>query len=357
MKRLSKIGGAVLHRLPPEIAHETALKALRYGLIWPQDQADLPILKQKCLGLQFPNPIGLAAGFDKNGAAVSSLLSQGFGSIEIGTVTPLPQTGNPKPRLFRLSEDKAIINRLGFNNLGVSEIARNLAHARPYAGIVGANIGPNRDSDDPLNDYRKCFTLLAPLVDYLVVNISSPNTPGLRAWQDKDSLNRLISTLLDRRAGLSNARGGSIPLLIKIAPDLSDRSRRHIASTALALKLDGLLISNTTVSRPKYLRSKHKSETGGLSGKPVFRTSTAILADMYRRVNGEVPLIGIGGVGSGEDAYTKLRAGASLIQFYTALVFDGPSIVPKIKSDLAAFLSADGFDNVSSVVGLDSSKY
>lgn len=352
-----KMGGAVLRRLPPETAHRIVLKLLQFGLISSKHQPDPPVLAHRCWGLDFNNPIGLAAGFDKDAEAVPSLLEQGFGAIEVGTVTPLPQAGNAKPRVFRLGEDDAVINRLGFNNHGVETIAKRLARAHPYSGIIGANIGPNRDSDDPFEDYRACFTRLAPLVDYLVVNISSPNTPGLRALQDRDSLNRLVSILQDRRAGLSNTRGGSIPLLIKIAPDLDERSRSHIASVALALNLDGLLVANTTTTRPSHLQSPARNEPGGLSGRPLFQSSTSLLADMYRRVDGSIPLIGIGGVSSGDDAYIKIRAGASLVQIYTALIYRGPSLISQIKSRLAARITADGFDNISSVVGVDASDY
>ena len=354
---LGEMGGAILRRLPPETAHHAALKMLRFGLASSDQESDPHVIAHRCWGLDFGNPIGLAAGFDKDAEAVSPLLAQGFGSIEVGTVTPLPQTGNRKPRVFRLSKDGAVINRLGFNNRGVEIIARRLARARPYRGVVGANIGPNKNSDNPLDDYRTCFTRLAPLVDYLVVNISSPNTPGLRAWQDQDSLSRLVSTLQDRRAGLSGSRGGSIPLLIKIAPDLDERSRGHIASVALAQNLDGLLIANTTVSRPSKLQSPSRMEPGGLSGRPLFQSSTSLLADMYRRVDGSIPLIGIGGVNSGDDAYLKIRAGASLVQLYTALIYHGPSLISRIKLRLAERLHADGFENISSVVGIDAADY
>ena len=353
----SKVGGTVLRQLPPETAHRIVLKILHFGLASSNRQSDPHILAHHCWGLHFNNPIGLAAGFDKDAEAVPSLLEQGFGAIEVGTVTPLPQAGNAKPRVFRLGEDDAVINRLGFNNHGVETIAKRLARAQPYRGIIGANIGPNRDSDDPFEDYRVCFARLAPLVDYLVVNISSPNTPGLRALQDRDSLNRLVSILQDRRAGLSSTRGGSIPLLIKIAPDLDERSRGHIASVALEQNLDGLLVANTTTKRPSHLRSPARNEPGGLSGRPLFQNSTSLLADMYRRVDGSIPLIGIGGVSSGDDAYIKIRAGASLVQLYTALVYRGPSLISEIKSGLTARITADGFDNISSVVGVDASNY
>lgn len=353
----STIGGNFLRRLPPEAAHLVALKILRLKLMTPKSQPDPPVLAQRCLGLEFKNPIGLAAGFDKNAEAVQPLLQQGFGSVEVGTVTPLPQAGNAKPRIFRLAQDRAIINRLGFNSIGVEVFTKRLARAQPFHGIIGANIGPNRDSDDPLEDYRVCFSRVAPLVDYLVVNISSPNTPGLRALQDRDNLNRLISTLQNRRAGLSNTKGRSIPLLIKIAPDLDERSRSHIASVAIAQNLDGLLVSNTTIMRPSHLKSRARNEAGGLSGRPLFARSTSLLADMYRRVQGSIPLIGIGGVSSGDDAYMKIRAGASLVQLYTALVYKGPGLISQIKAELAARIVTDGFDNISSVVGVDATKY
>jgi dihydroorotate dehydrogenase len=348
---------SILSQLPPEAAHALALNLLQFGLFPRKTKACSSALSQQCFGLDFLNPVGLAAGFDKDARGIRGLLRQGFGAVEIGTITPKPQKGNKRPRVFRLPEDCAVINRLGFNNDGVEKVARRLTKIYPYPGIVGANIGPNRDSDDPIEDYLICFMHLAPLVDYLVVNVSSPNTPGLRAWQGKNNLARLVSTLHDKRAGLTSSSGGNIPLLIKLAPDLDKHSRADIASIAVKCKVDGLLISNTTVGRPASLTSKKKQEPGGLSGRPLFTTSTSILADMYRRVNGEIPLVGIGGVSSGEDAYIKIRAGATLVQLYTALIYKGPRLIDDIKSTLAQHLAKDGFKNITAAIGIDSAKY
>ena len=348
---------SVLAQLPPEAAHSIALKVLQFGLFSHKAKRDPSALSQQCFGLDFLNPVGLAAGFDKNASVVPALLKHGFGAVEVGTITPKPQKGNKRPRVFRLREDSAVINRLGFNNEGLENAAQRLAKIYPHTGIVGANIGPNRDSDDPIEDYRICFMRLAPLVDYLVVNISSPNTPGLRAWQGKNNLSRLVSTLQDKRASLISSKGGSIPLLIKLAPDIDEQSRADIASVAVKCKVDGLLISNTTVKRPASLTSIKKQEPGGLSGRPLFKTSTNILADMYRRVNGEIPLVGIGGVSSGEDAYIKIRAGAALVQLYTALIYKGPQLVDNIKTSLAEHLANDGFKNITAAIGIDSTKY
>ena len=348
---------SILSRLPPEFAHALAIKGLELGLGLNKTLPDVTALSQECFGIHFGNPIGLAAGFDKNARGISTLLKQGFGFVEVGTITPRAQKGNSRPRLFRLPEDYAVINRLGFNNEGVEAVARRLAQIHPYKGIVGANIGPNKDSEDPIEDYRICFMRLAPLVDYLVVNISSPNTPGLRAWQGKNNLNKLISTLQDKRAGLTSNRGGNVPLLIKLAPDLDHQSRSDIASVAMRCKVDGLLISNTTLERPASLISSNRQEIGGLSGKPLFERSTKILADMYTRVNGEVALIGIGGITSGEDAYKKIRAGATVIQLYTALVYKGPNLIEEIKSTLAKCLARDGITNITSAIGLDAPTY
>ncbi|MBT07370.1 MAG: dihydroorotate dehydrogenase (quinone) [Rhodospirillaceae bacterium] len=348
---------SILSRLPPEIAHALAIKALEFGLGPNNPSPSAAALSQTCFGLHFANPVGLAAGFDKNARGVNTLLKQGFGSVEVGTITPKAQKGNTRPRLFRLPEDGAVINRLGFNNEGLEIAARRLSRIRPYKGIIGANIGPNRNSENPLDDYRTCLTKLAPLVDYLVVNISSPNTPGLRAWQSKENLHTLISTLQDKRAGLTSNAGQNVPLLIKLAPDLDRQSRADIAAVAIKCKVDGLLISNTTLDRPASLIGKNRAESGGLSGQPLFERSTQILADMYKRVNGDIALIGIGGVASGQDAYKKIRAGASIIQLYTALIYKGPELIEEIKSTLSAYIKRDGFPNITSAIGVDVSKY
>jgi dihydroorotate dehydrogenase len=269
----------------------------------------------------------------------------GFGFVECGTVTPRPQVGNPRPRLFRLTEDRAVINRLGFNNDGMKAAARHLA-ARREAGIVGINIGANKDSADRIADYRKAFEALAALADYVTVNISSPNTPGLRGLQNREELNRLIGAVLEARGSAKK------PLLVKIAPDLDETALDEIAAVALLRGIDGLIVSNTTIARPP-LRSGHFRESGGLSGAPLLAPSTKILRGMRQRVGSRLTLIGVGGIASGADAYAKIRAGATLVQLYTALVYEGPDLVARIKSELAGCLTRDGYDNVAEAVGVD----
>ena len=338
------LGAALLRRLPAETAHDLTL-ALVGKIKLPRRFADPPALKVDALGLSFPNPVGLAAGFDKNAAVPDAMARLGFGFVECGTVTPRPQTGNPRPRLFRLGEDRAVINRMGFNNAGMRNAAENLQR-RKGDGIVGINIGANKDSEDRIGDYRLCFTELAPLADYVTVNISSPNTPGLRGLQNKDELSRLIDTVLTARGGMKK------PVLVKIAPDLDDEALDQIAAVALMKGLDGLIVSNTTIARPP-LKSPHAGETGGLSGAPLLQPSTKILKAMRRRVGANLVLVGAGGIASGADAYAKIRAGASLVQLYTALVFEGPGLVARIKSELAECLVRDGYDNVAEAVGVD----
>ncbi len=297
-------------------------------------------------GLDFPNPIGLAAGCDKDARVPDAMLNLGFGFVEIGTVTPRPQPGNPKPRVFRLDEDRAIINRMGFNSAGLDTVIHRLSR-RARWGIVGVNIGKNRDSDEAANDYENGIVRAAEVADYLVVNVSSPNTPGLRELQARAALDALLQRLVDAR-GKTNFE---VPLLLKIAPDLTSDQRRDIAEVALATRIDGLIVSNTTIDRPASLRSRNAGEAGGLSGRPLFSASTALLADMYRLTERKLPLIGVGGVGSAADAYAKIRAGASLVQLYTALGFEGPALVARIKMGLADLLRRDGFASVGEAIG------
>jgi len=341
----------LLRLLPPETAHRTSIVALRAGIAPGPAEPDPPSLGIALWGWEFPNPVGLAAGFDKNAEVPDAMLRFGFGFVETGTVTPRPQPGNPKPRLFRLAEDGALVNRLGFNNEGLDAVRARLAARRGQPGLVGANLGKNKESADAIADYVAGVRALGALADYLVVNVSSPNTPGLRDLQRKSSLIALIEALKSARAAA--AAPDPPPLLLKIAPDLSDAERAEIAEAALETGIDGLIISNTTVARPAELRNPHASEAGGLSGKPLFAPSTALLADMYRRTRGDIPLIGVGGIASGADAYAKIRAGASLVQLYTALVYEGPGLVLRIKRDLAGFLARDGFANIAEAVGAD----
>ncbi len=356
MPDLYKTLWPVLRLLRPETAHGLAFKALKLGLVPAADGPDDPILAVRLWDRDFANPIGLAAGFDEDAAAMSGAFRLGFGFVEAGTVTPLPQPGNPKPRLFRLDEDGAAINRLGFNSGGLAGFTGRMAAYRAKRagnGPVGANVGRNKDTDDAAADFVIGIEALAPLVDYLVINVSSPNTPGLRTMQRRETLADLIARCIDARARAVTDVDARPPLLVKIAPDLASDERRDIAELALRMKLDGLIAGNTTIARPPELRAPGKDEAGGLSGRPLFAPSTECLADMYRLTEGRIPLIGCGGVASGADAYAKIRAGASLVQLYTALVFEGPGLIPRIKRDLARLLRADGFASVAEAVGAD----
>jgi len=334
--------------LQPESAHRLTLAALAAGLGGKSRAPDPPILGQKVWGRDFANPIGIAAGFDKDALVPDALLRLGFGFVEIGTVTPRPQPGNPKPRVFRLDEDAALINRLGFNSGGLDRVVSRL-ETRQRLGIVGVNIGRNRDSTDAVADYAEGVRRTTALADYLVVNVSSPNTPGLRDLPARAVLEDLLRQILATRA----ETGASAPLLVKIAPDLSPEECADIAAVALATGIDGIVVANTTVARPPGLRSR---EAGGLSGRPLFAPSTALLGEMYRLTEGRLPLIGVGGVASAADAYAKIRAGASMVQLYTALVFAGPALLGHIKTGLAELLRRDGFASVADAIGADHAK-
>ncbi|HEY6335606.1 MAG TPA: quinone-dependent dihydroorotate dehydrogenase [Alphaproteobacteria bacterium] len=337
-----------LRLLPPERAHGTAIWALKSSLVPRQSGHDDPILRTNVFGLDFVNPIGLAAGFDKNAEVPDAMLALGFGFVEIGTVTPRPQRGNPRPRLFRLSANRALINRLGFNNEGLDTVGRRLA-LRGRGGIVGANLGKNKDSVDAEADYRLGVAALAEHADYLVVNVSSPNTPGLRALQGKEPLDALIAAVQAARA---NATGTNRPpILLKIAPDMTADDCRDIASVALARGLDGLIVGNTTISRPPGIASARRSEAGGLSGRPLYPLASRVVAEMSRLTEARIPIVGVGGIASGGDAYDMIRRGASLVQLYTALVFDGPTLLNRIKTEIAAQLRHDGFKSVAEAVG------
>ncbi len=350
------LAGPVIRLLDAERAHRLAITALRLDLVPCHRQAPHPALAVSLWGRRFDNPIGLAAGFDKNAEVTDALLRCGFGFVEIGTVTPRPQVGNPRPRLFRLPEDQAIINRMGFNNDGVHAVARRLSarrlstrRGRAGRGLVGGNIGPNRDAIDPAAACAEVAAVLAPLVDYLVVNVSSPNTPGLRALQRREPLAALIGRVREARDRAHCAT----PLLVKVAPDLTEEECGDIAGVVVEFGLDGLIATNTTVERPATLRGRSRGETGGLSGRPLFARSTEVLANFRRLTAGRIPLIGVGGIASGADAYAKIRAGATLVQLYTALVWQGPALVERIAAELAALLRRDGFDSVMKAVGVD----
>ncbi len=340
-----------LRALDPERAHRLTVWGLRHGLAPRSREAADPRLSQSLWGKTFPNPIGLAAGFDKDAAAVGPLLDLGFGFVEVGSITPRPQPGNPRPRVFRLPEDGAVINRMGFNSAGLDVAEANLAAFRGSGrgGLVGVNLGKNRDSADAAADYATGAKRLAPLADYLVVNVSSPNTPGLRALQGRDELARLLDRVLAAReqAGVRPAP----PLLLKIAPDLTEQDRIDIAEVALASGLDGLIVSNTTIARPPGLKSRHRHEAGGLSGRPLFDPSTALLGEMYRLTGGRLVLIGVGGIDGVQSALEKIENGASLVEVYTALVYHGPWLVARITAELADKLAICGASGIAGLVG------
>jgi dihydroorotate dehydrogenase len=350
-----RLARPLLYRLSPERAHHLAIRALKAGLLGGAPARDDPILATRLWRLDFPNPVGLAAGFDKDAEAMAALLALGFGFVEAGTVTPRPQPGNPLPRLFRLDADRAVVNRFGFNSQGLGAFTERLRRhrARGARGIVGANLGKNRESEDAAADYAAGIAAATPLADYLVVNLSSPNTPGLRALQARQPIAALLDRVLAARRGAAPEPTNSPPLLAKVGPDLDEAALADIAEVALASGLDGLIIGNTTVTRPAGLRSPHSRETGGLSGAPLAPLAAACLSRMYRLVGNRLPIIGCGGIASGAEAYARIRAGASLVQLYSALVFEGPGLVRRIKADLAALLRRDGYSSVAEAVGAD----
>lgn len=343
----------ILFSFDAEKAHNLSIRALKNGLLPRVENAIDPILETKVFGLQFPNPIGLAAGYDKNGEVLSALSGLGFGFLEAGSVTPRPQPGNPKPRMFRLTEDEGVINRLGFNNKGLDAAARNF-DKRPASLIVGANLGANKDSIDRIADYVTGMEKLASRASYITVNISSPNTPGLRALQGRAELEDLLGRICEKRRQMTDEGTRRFPILLKIAPDLTDADKADIAAAVIDHQIDGLIISNTTITRPESLRNPQKKETGGLSGQPLKNIALAVLMDMYQATEGKVPIVGVGGIQSAEDAYARIRAGASLVQLYSAMVYKGPYVAADIAKGLAKLLRQDGFSSVNDAVGLDS---
>lgn len=335
-----------LRGLDPEDAHGLAIAGLKAGL-GPVGGRDDPVLRGALAGVALPNVVGLAPGFDKDAEVYAPMLRAGFGFVECGTVTPLAQRGNPRPRLFRLTQDRAVINRMGFNNHGLEAFARRLAR-RDAAGVVGANIGANKDADDRIGDYVTGLKRLWGLASYFTINISSPNTPGLRALQTKAALEELLGRLSEARDAMPAE--GRAPMFLKVAPDLQAGEVETITETVVAHGLAGVMVSNTTVSRPE-LRSAQRDEAGGLSGAPLMALSTRVLAEFAAAAAGRLALVGVGGVASGADAYAKIRAGACAVQLYSALVFEGPGLVTRIKRDLAARLRADGFASAQAAVG------
>ncbi|WP_312735686.1 quinone-dependent dihydroorotate dehydrogenase [Brevundimonas sp.] len=340
------LGGALLRRMDPEQAHRLAIKGLSV-LPLPPAPADDPILRTRLAGLDLPNPVGLAAGLDKNGEALSGLSRLGFGFVECGSVTPRPQPGNPRPRLFRLSEDRAIINRMGFNNAGLDAFAARLDR-RPSGVVVGANLGANKDTEDKAADYVAGLERLAGRASYFTVNISSPNTPGLRALQGRAQLDDLLGRIDAARPAAAPRR---VPVFLKIAPDLIADEIGMIVEASLAHRIDGLIVSNTTLERPETLRSPQAQEAGGLSGAPIRPFAEKALRAAAEAAQGRLPLIAVGGVDSGAEAYARIRLGATAVQIYSALIYQGAGLVGRIKRDLADRLRADGFSAVSEAVG------
>jgi dihydroorotate dehydrogenase len=329
--------------LDGERAHRITINALKLLPIGaPKRDEQLAI---SVAGLDFPNPVGLAAGFDKDAEVFGQILQLGFGFAEVGTLTPLPQAGNPRPRLFRLPEDRAVINRMGFNNGGL-EAARARLGKRRGGGVVGVNIGANKDSTDRVADYVTGVRAMAPLADYLTVNISSPNTPGLRALQDKVALDDLLGAVVEARAGATP------PIFLKLAPDLERSDIDDIAEVAIARGIDALIVSNTTISRPE-LRSRHRGEAGGLSGAPLKQLALERLRDFRSATGGEIPLIAAGGIEKGADAFVRIRAGASLVQLYSALVYSGPGLARSICRELKGLLAQHGFRTTAEAVGTE----
>lgn len=349
---LERLARPILHCFDPEEAHRLAIRALQWAPL-PPARPDDSRLRVRAFGLSFPNPVGLAAGFDKNAEVPDALLRLGFGFVEVGGVTPRPQPGNPRPRLFRLDADGAVINRLGLNSDGAAAVLRRLAARAHQGGIVGINLGPNKDSADRTADYVRLVETFAPVVSYVTINVSSPNTPGLRNLQEAKVLDDLLARVIEARDRVI-AQAGPAPLLLKIAPDLSLADLDDIVGIARSRKVDGMVVGNTTVTRPPSLREREKAmEQGGLSGKPLFALSTRMLAETYVRLEGAMPVIGVGGIDSGKAAIAKLRAGATLIQLYSALVFHGIGLVNEIKramlneaekGPLAELVGADAAD-------------
>ena len=346
----------LLRLLPPEIAHELTIKLLKSNFNFlNKKNEEFNSLKQKILGINFPNPIGLAAGFDKNAEVINQMLSYGFGFVEVGTITPKPQKGNQKPRIFRLLEDEAVINHLGFNNEGSEKILNNIKSFyknKNNIGVVGINIGKNKSTQNAIDDYLYCIEKFGSYGNYITINISSPNTPGLRDLQLRGRIETLVKKIENKKNEVKQL--SDKPIFIKISPDLDDEQLRDIALMSLANNVKGLIIANSTIKRPTSLVSGYKDEVGGLSGKPIFLDSTIILKKMYSLTNGQIPLIGVGGVSNSYECYEKIKAGACLVQLYTALIYHGPKIINNILKEVYAFILNDGLKNISEAIGKSS---
>lgn len=350
-----RLSRPLMRALDPEDAHALAIRALRFMPLTKRHE-DPPALAVRAFGLNFPNPVGLAAGFDKHGEVPDALLRLGFGFVEVGTVTPLAQPGNERPRLFRLDADEAVINRFGFNSEGAAAVLRRLAARAAEGGIVGVNIGANRDSPDRIADYVRLIETFAPVASYFTVNVSSPNTPGLRDLQRASALDDLLARVIDARERV-RPNAGPTPILLKIAPDLSLSALDDIVGIARKYRVDGMIVSNTTVARPPSLRERGKAqEAGGLSGRPLFKLSTRMLAETFVRAEGAFPLVGAGGIDSGAAAIAKIKAGATLLQLYTGLVYRGVGLVSEIKSDLVAAVKRGNRGSLAALVGIDAAE-
>lgn len=348
---LDRLALRTLHKLDAETAHNLTIKALAAGLLPTSDRKPDPALAASICGLDFPNPIAVAAGFDKNAQVPDALLKLGFGYAEVGTVTPRPQSGNPRPRVFRLAEDWAVINRFGFNNVGREIVHERLLRRLDRAGIVGVNVGANKDSEDKIADYASGIRNFADVASYFTVNISSPNTTGLRDLQDKAALTELLSSVISTRDDMTRHYGRKVPVFLKIAPDLDDQQLSDICREVQMKMVDGLIVSNTTVSREGLKNAKSSRQSGGLSGKPLFRRSTMVLAKARSIVGKDFPIIGVGGIDSGEAAWTKITAGANLLQLYTGLTFGGMGLVHEILDTLSAKVKDQGLSNLQEAVG------
>jgi dihydroorotate dehydrogenase len=353
MVDLYKLARPILFHIDPEEAHGLTIKAMKAGLVPACAPVSDPALEQKLFGLKFPNPVGLSAGFDKGAEVIGPAFDLGFGFVEAGTVTPKAQEGNPRPRVFRDPKNEAVINRMGFPGSGMHAFKDNLekflGQKNKPAGVVGINIGMNKGQTEPSKDYATLIRMLAPMADYLTINISSPNTPGLRDLQSREPLLELLGVVKDERKSSCGAHPP--PILLKLAPDLDEAKQEELAAAVLESGIEGVILGNTTLDRPEFLPAKFREEKGGLSGQPLTEKSTRIIHNFYRLTKGQIPIIGVGGISNGAQAYAKIKAGASLVQLYTALVFKGPTIASSINKELLALLRADGYTHISQAIG------
>ena len=339
---------SLIFKLDPETAHNLAIKSLKFNFVPNVLQVDKnnPLFKTKLFNKDLENPIGMAAGFDKNAEVYNSLFKLGFGFVEVGTITPLKQYGNPKPRVFRLVEDEALINRLGFNNLGSKNVVDRIK-SNKQTGLLGINIGPNKDSDNRLEDYLHCFKIFQDVADYITINISSPNTEDLRSFHDQTKLNQLLESIDKEKKYL----GSKIPIAVKISPDIDDQEIKKITEVLLSNNIEAVIVSNTSDSSRDSLNNIQKHQKGGLSGKPIEEKSTKLISKFYKLLNGKIKIIGCGGVDSGKSAYEKFLAGANYVQLYTGMVFRGPNIVNMIKKELKELLINEGVKNFAEIIG------